>query len=247
MSAVPPGALHIVGVGPGDPELMTLKAARVLGEAACYAFFAKRGRPGHAVSIARAHLRSDAEALRFEYPFTTELPPEHELYRGAMTEFYDAAGDTLAVRLDAGAHVALLCEGDPFFYGSSMYLFDRLRDRHRCEIVSGVLGMTGCWGSAGLPMTHGDDVMTILPGTLGQDDLARRLSGSDAAVIMKVGRNLPKIREALRTAGRDDAMYVERGSMAGERVTRLADLDPDELAAAPYFSLILIPGRRRPR
>jgi precorrin-2/cobalt-factor-2 C20-methyltransferase len=242
------GTLYSVGVGPGDPELMTLKAARVLASAGSYAFFAKRGRPGHAATIARAHLRPDAEALRFDYPFTTELPPGDPAYRAAMAAFYDAAAVTLAARLDKGIDVALLCEGDPFFYGSAMYLFDRLRGRHRHEIVSGVLGMTGCWASAGLPMTHGDDVLAVLPGTLGRDDLAARLSHCDAAVIMKVGRHLAKIRDAVAAAGRSrDAVYVERGSMADERVTRLADLDEAELGTAPYFSIVLVPGRRGAR
>ncbi len=242
------GILSIVGVGPGDPELMTLKAVRVLGSAECYAFFAKHGRPGHAVTVARAHLRADVEALRFEYPYTTELPPESEAYRTAMTAFYDAASETLSSRLDTGRDVALLCEGDPFFYGSSMYLFDRLRARHPHQVVSGVLGMTGCWGSAGLPMTHGDDILSVLPGTLSQQELTARLDGCDAAVIMKVGRHLPKIRVALEAAGRTgDAIYVERGSMVDETVARLVDMPDDALRSAPYFSIVLVPGRRGPR
>jgi precorrin-2/cobalt-factor-2 C20-methyltransferase len=242
------GTLYIVGVGPGDPELMTLKAVRILGSAGCYAFFAKRGRTGHAVTVARAHLRTDAEALRFEYPYTTELPPESEAYRNAMTAFYDATSQTLSARLDAGNDVALLCEGDPFFYGSSMYLFDRLRARHPHQVVSGVLGMTGCWASAGLPMTHGDDILSVLPGTLSKQELASHLGGCDAAVIMKVGRHLPKIRAALEAAGRTgDAIYVERGSMIDESVARLADMAEDAVSSAPYFSIVLVPGRRGPR
>jgi precorrin-2/cobalt-factor-2 C20-methyltransferase len=242
------GTLYSVGVGPGDPELLTLKAVRILAQAGSYAFFAKRGRPGHAVSIARAHLRPDAEALRFDYPFTTEIAPDDPAYRTAMHAFYDDAGATLSARLDEGVDVALLCEGDPFFYGSSMYLFDRLRARHPHEVVSGVPGMTGCWGRAGLPMTHGDDVLSVLPGTLGEAELAVRLAGCDAAVIMKVGRHLPKIRAALASAGRAaEAVYVERGSMAGERVARLDDMDAADAARAPYFSLVLVPGRRGAR
>ena len=239
------GTLYSVGVGPGDPELITLKAVRILASAGSYAFFAKRGRPGHAVSIARAHLRPDAEALRFDYPFTTELPHDSAAYREAMADFYDAAGAALSARLDQGIDVALLCEGDPFFYGSSMYLFDRLRLRHRHEVISGVLGMTGCWARAGLPMTHGDDVLSVVPGTLGQATLAARLAADEAVVIMKVGRNLPKISAALAEAGRlADATYVERGTMAGERILRLAELSAAEIEAAPYFSLVLVPGRR---
>ncbi len=239
------GTLYSVGVGPGDPELMTLKAARVLAAAPAYAFFAKRGRPSHARSIAAAHLRPGAEALRFDYPFTTEVSLADPRYAIEMTAFYEDASLTLAARLEAGTSVALLCEGDPFFYGSAMYVFDRLSPRFAHEVIPGVPGMAGAWASAGRPMTHGDDVLTILPGTLDGADLAARLRETDAAVIMKVGRNLPKIRRALTEAGRyAQALYVERGTMAGERILPLTELDD---SPAPYFSLILIPGRRGPR
>ncbi len=239
------GTLYSVGVGPGDPELITLKAARILAAAPAYAFFAKRGRPSHARTIAAAHLHPDAEAMRFDYPFTTEIPVTDPAYAAGMAAFYQAASATIATKLDLGVSVALLCEGDPFFYGSAMYVFDHLSPSYAHEAVPGVTGMSGAWARAGTPMTHGDDVLTVLPGTLCADDLAARLAGADAAVIMKVGRNLPKIRDALVTAGRcAHALYVERGTMPGERIAPLADI-PD--GPAPYFSLILVPGRRGTR
>jgi precorrin-2/cobalt-factor-2 C20-methyltransferase len=241
------GTLYTVGVGPGDPELLTLKAARILAAVPCYAFFAKTGRPGHAIGIARAHLRADAEALRFDYPFTTELPPDDAAYRLAIDNFYETAAGTLSRRLDAGRDVALLCEGDAFFYGSAMYVFDHLAGRYRHEVVPGITGMAGAWARAMLPMTHGDDVLSVLPGTLDQAALTARLAATDAVVIMKVGSHLPKIRAALCAAGRDgDAVYVERATMAQERILPLADL-PDDGRTAPYFSLILVPGRKRAR
>ncbi len=239
------GTLYSVGVGPGDPELLTLKAARILATAPAYAFFAKRGRPSHARSIAATHLNPAAEALRFDYPFTTEVPLAHPRYATEMTAFYEAAAATIATRLESGVSVALLCEGDPFFYGSAMYLFDRLAPHHPHEVVPGVTGMSGAWARAGTPMTHGDDVLTVLPGTLDGAELASRLRDTDAAVIMKVGRHLPKIRLALAEAGRAaHALYVERGTMPGERIAPLAEI-PD--GPAPYFSLVLVPGRRGPR
>lgn len=241
------GTLYTVSVGPGDPELLTLKAARILAAVPCYAFFAKRGRPGHAVGVARAHLRADAEALRFDYPLTTELPPDHPEYRVAIDAFYETAAGMLARRLDAGSDVALLCEGDAFFYGSAMYVFDHLAGRYPHEVVPGVTGMSGGWARAFQPMTHGDDVLSVLPGTLDQAVLTNRLAATDAVVIMKVGRHLPKIRIALAAAGRAaEAVYVERATMADERVLRLADL-PEDGRPAPYFSLILVPGRKRVR
>ena len=183
--------------------------------------------------------------MRFDYPFTTEIPVADPRYATGMTAFYESAATAIAARLDAGLSVALLCEGDPFFYGSAMYVFDRLSPRYPHEAIPGVTGMSGAWARAGTPMVHGDDVLTVLPGTLDAPALAARLRLTDAAVIMKVGRNLAKIRTALREAGRgDDALYVEHGTMADEHIVPLAAV-PD--APAPYFSLILVPGRQRPR
>ncbi len=238
------GTLFSVGVGPGDPELITLKAARILRAAPVHVYFAKHGRPGHARLTAAAHLAPKAAELRFEYPYTTEIPHRDPSYAIGMAAFYEAATAAIASHLDADRDVALLCEGDPFFYGSAMYVFDRLA-HYPQETVPGVTGMSGCWSRAGLPMTHGDDVLTVLPGTLDESALAARLSGTDAAVIMKLGRNMPKIRRALDQAGRlPHAIYVERGTMAAERIVPVAAL-PDE--AAPYFAIVLVPGRQHPR
>ncbi len=239
------GRFHVVGLGPGDPELMTLKAARVIGAAPVVAFFAKRGRIGHARTIAAPHICSGTEELRFEYPFTTEVALDDPRYRAEIVSFYDQCAAALAERLEAGRDAVLLCEGDPFFYGSSMYIFDRLSPVFASEVVPGVSAMSGCWSRAQLPIAHGDDVLTVLPGTLDEDRLASRLERADAAVIMKIGRNLPKIRSALVRAGlADRAIYVERGTMASERIVPLAELEP---GPAPYFSIVLVPGRQRVR
>lgn len=239
------GALRVVGVGPGDPELMTLKAARILGAADVVAFFAKAGRPGHARRIVEGALNPAAEQLRLEYPFTTEVALDDPRYLAEMGEFYERSAELLAERLDRGCEVALLSEGDPFFYGSSMYLFDRLARDYPNEVVPGVTGMSGCWAQARLPICHGDDVFCVLPGTLDEAALTARLRGADAAVIMKVGRNLPKIRRVLEACDLlDRAVFVERGTMDDERITPLAELTE---GPAPYFSLVLVPGRQRAR
>jgi precorrin-2/cobalt-factor-2 C20-methyltransferase len=239
------GVFTIVGLGPGDPELMTVKAARVLSTAPVVAYFAKRGRMGHARTIAAGLIGAEAEEVRFEYPFTTEIALEDPRYRAEIVGFYDECAARLGERLEAGRDAVLLCEGDPFFYGSSMYLYDRLRPLFRSEVVPGVSAMSGCWTRAGTPIAHGDDVLTVLPGTLDEDGLTARLERSDASVIMKIGRNLPKIRAALARAGlAERALYVERGTMADERIVMLSERDE---SPAPYFSLVLVPGRQRER
>ena len=236
--------LAILGMGPGDPELVTLKAVRLLAEAGVVAYFAKRGQHGHARRIAAPHLRPGTAELRFEYPYTTELPADHPHYAAELAACYDAAAEAIAAQLAAGARVALLCEGDPFFYGSAMYVYDRLAGAHDIVVVPGVTGMSACWTEAGCPIAHGDDVLTVLPGTLDAATLAERLGACDAAVIMKVGRNLGRIRAAVTRAGLlGRALYVERGTMEGQRVLPLAEVE----RAAPYFSLVLIPGRQRAR
>ena len=245
MNAQVPGTLFTLGMGPGDPELLTLKAARILGQVPVAAYFAKAGQRGHARTIAEGRIGANTEELRFDYPVTVEISHQDGRYIDAMAVCYAGAADTIATRLERGLDVALLCEGDPFFYGSSMYLFDRLRERFPMEIVPGVLGMSGCWAQAQLPMTHGDDVLAVVPGTMTEAALHRSLLGIDAAVIMKLGRNLPKVRAVLTALGRADrAIYVERGTMAGSRVLPLAEIAD---GAAPYFSMILVPGRQGPR
>jgi precorrin-2/cobalt-factor-2 C20-methyltransferase len=234
------GKLLGVGVGPGDPELMTLKAMRALREADVIAHFAKVGHVGHARTIAAAHVRADAAELPLHYPVTTELPKCSAGYRDAIRDFYDQAAATIAAHIAAGRIVAVICEGDPLFYGSYMHLHARLASRVPTEIVAGVTGMSGCWSAAGMPIAQGDDVFTVLPATLPEDELARRLADADAAVVMKVGRHLPKLRRALQKSGRlARAIYIERGTMPEAKMTPLAAKPDDE---APYFAVVLVPG-----
>ncbi len=234
------GRLLGVGVGPGDPELMTLKAMRALGEADVIAHFAKAGNASHSRAIAARHLRAGVSELPLLYPVTTELPKCSGGYRDAIRDFYDAAAAEIAGHLEAGRVVAVICEGDPLFYGSYMHLHARLAPRFSTEIVAGVTGMSGCWSAAGMPIAQGDDVFTVLPATLPESELTRRLADADAAVVMKVGRHLPKLRRALACSGRlGRAIYVERGTMAGAKMIPLAEkLDDD----APYFAVVLVPG-----
>jgi precorrin-2/cobalt-factor-2 C20-methyltransferase len=234
------GKLLGVGVGPGDPELMTLKSLRALGEADVIVHFAKAGNASHSRTIAARHLRAEVMELPLLYPVTTELPKCSNGYRDAIRDFYDQAAASIAAQLEAGRVVAVICEGDPLFYGSYMHLHARLAPRFPTEIVAGVTGMSGCWSAAGTPIAQGDDVFIVLPATLPEDELARRLADADAAVVMKVGRHLPKLRRALHRSGRlHRAIYVERGTMADAKMIPLAAKMDDE---APYFAVVLIPG-----
>ena len=235
-----PGKLIGVGVGPGDPELMTLKAARALAAADVVAHFAKAGNASRARRIAAGHLAPAVTELALPYPITTELPRSSATYCNRIKEFFDTSAARIAAHLDAGRTVAVICEGDPLFYGSYMHLHARLATRYPTEIVAGVTGMSGCWSAIGTPIAQGDDVLVVLPGTLPEDELARRLADADAAVVMKLGRNLPKVRRALDRCGRlAHAIYVERGTMPDAVVMPLAAKTDDD---APYFAVVLLPG-----
>jgi len=234
------GKLLGVGVGPGDPELMTLKAMRALGAADVVVHFAKAGNASHSRAIASRYLRDGVTERALRYPVTTEQPKCSNEYRDAIRNFYDDAAETIAAELADGRVVAVICEGDPLFYGSYMHLHARLAPRFATEIVAGITGMSGCWSAAGMPIAQGDDVFTVLPATLPEGELTRRLADADAAVVMKVGRHLPKVRRALDRSGRlPRAVYVERGTMANAKMIPLSAKADDD---APYFAVVLVPG-----
>ncbi|CAN7366179.1 precorrin-2 C(20)-methyltransferase [Rhizobium sp. LjRoot254] len=234
------GRLIGVGTGPGDPDLLTVKAVKAIQSADVLAWFAKEGRRGNGRGIVDGIVRDGTIELPLYYPVTTEIHRQKPEYVHQVTSFYEASTEVIATHLDAGRNVAVLSEGDPLFYGSYMHLHVRLADRYAAEVIPGVTAMSGCWSQANLPIVQGDDILSVLPGTLDEDQLVRRLRDTEAAVIMKVGRNLPKIRRALAEAGRiNDAFYVERGTMANTAMTPLAAKSDDE---APYFSIVLVPG-----
>lgn len=236
--------LYGLGLGPGDPDYMTVKARRLLQEADLLVHFCKAGARGHARAIADAIIGADpARELALVYPVTTEVPVAHPDYAGPISAFYEASAERLAHELAQGRRVGVLCEGDPFFYGSFMHLWRRLSPRFPTEVVPAVSGMSAAWTHAKAPITWGDDVLTVLPGTLPAETLTARLKATEAAVIMKLGRHLPKVRGALQAAGLEGrAIYAERISMAEEKVMPLKDKTDDD---APYFSMILVPGEGR--
>ncbi|MGV9296852.1 precorrin-2 C(20)-methyltransferase [Amycolatopsis sp. NPDC003676] len=234
------GRLYGVGLGPGDPELMTVKAARLIGEADVIAYHSARHGRSIARSVAEPYLREGQLEERLVYPVTTETTDHPGGYEGAIADFYELSAKKLAEHLDAGRDVVLLCEGDPFFYGSYMYMHERLVGRFETEVVPGVTSVSAASSVLGRPLVQRDEVLTVLPGTLPAPELARRLADTEAATVLKLGRTFGSVREALAEAGKlDDAWYVERATWGQQRVEPFADVDPESV---PYFSLALLPS-----
>jgi precorrin-2/cobalt-factor-2 C20-methyltransferase len=233
------GRLFGVGVGPGDPELMTIKARRVLASCSVIAYFAARSSRGNGFTVIEDLVEDHHDLLRLTYPVTTE-PMDRATYERSIAAFYDCSAEAIATHLEAGRDVAVVCEGDPFFYGSYMYIHQRLADRFPTEVIPGVTSVSAAAAAAGRPLVSMNETLTVLPGVLPPDELKEALASVDAAVVMKVGRRLPAIRDAAAACGLvDGAVYVERASCSEERVLALADTTDVE---APYFSLVLIPG-----
>ena len=244
-ASVKQGVIWGVGLGPGDPDLMTLRADRLLRGARHVAFFRKAGRPGRARAIVEGMLPAGVHEIPMEYPVTTEIPLDDPAYNACLSGFYEQVSAQLLALSQAGEDVVVLCEGDPFFYGSFMHLYTRLQGAAPVQVVPAITGMSAAWTATGVPITWGDDVLSVLLGTMAQDDLVRRMKDADAVVVMKVGRNLPKIREALARAGKlDRAWLVECASMEEERAVKLAQAGD---RASPYFSIVIVHGQgRRP-
>jgi precorrin-2/cobalt-factor-2 C20-methyltransferase len=235
------GTLIGVGVGPGDPNLLTLKAVHAIETADVVAHFAKAGSASNARSVVERFLRGGLAELPLLYPITTEVPQPPSTYQTLIEKFFDESAASVASHLEAGRNVAVLSEGDPLFFGSYLHLHIRLMKRFATEVIPGVTGMSGCWSAAQIPIAQGDDVLTIVPGTLCEQELVRRLEQNDPTVVMKLGRNLPKVRRALVASRRlGQAIYVERGTMKDERLMPLAEKLDDQ---APYFAIILVGAR----
>ncbi|MGF1430207.1 precorrin-2 C(20)-methyltransferase [Kitasatospora sp. LaBMicrA B282] len=234
------GRLYGVGLGPGDPELLTVKAARLIGEADVVAYHSARHGRSIARGIAAPYLHEGQVEEKLVYPITVETTDHPGGYRGALEEFYEEAAARLAAHLDAGRTVVVLAEGDPLFYGSYQHMHKRLAHRYPTEVVPGVTSVSAAAARLGEPLVEADEVLTVIPGTLPEEELTARLAATDAAVVMKLGRTFPTVRRALERAGRlAEARYVERATMAGERTAPLAEVDPDEV---PYFSVAVLPS-----
>ena len=223
------GRLYGVGVGPGDPELMTLKAVRILREAPVIAYPAPNSGESSARAIAENFIPAGRIEIAVRVPMRVGPVP---------LEAYERAAKEIAAHLEAGRDVAVLCEGDPFFYGSFMYLHDALAHRFPTIVVPGVSSLTACAAACGRPLVRRDDVLTILPATLDDNALERHLANTDAAAIMKVGRHLARLKALIARLGLlSSAIYVSHATRGNERVMPLTELADVE---APYFSMILV-------
>jgi precorrin-2/cobalt-factor-2 C20-methyltransferase len=231
--AVTAGCLFALGVGPGDPELLTLKALRLLRAAPVVAYPAPEHGDSFARSIVASWIGAGQREIAIRIPMQPGPPP---------AAVYDAAAAALAAELDRGNDVALLCQGDPLLYGSFIHLFTRLAGRCRIEIVPGVSSVTACAAVAAAPLVARDEALAVIPATLGEAEIARRLADTDAAAIVKLGRHFPKIRRVFDETGLlDRALYVERATLPNQRVVPLTDVDA---AGVPYFSTALVRRRR---
>ncbi len=239
------GTIYGVGLGPGDPDLMSVRADRLLRNAKHVAYFRKPGRSGQAKKIVNGMIPKDAIEFPMEYPVTTEIPVTDPRYNELLSAFYEECTKRLKTLSEKGEDVVVLCEGDPFFYGSFMHLYARLREQTPIEVVPAITGMSGAWTATGDPITWGDDVLTVLMGTLPEEVLAERMIQTDAVVVMKIGRNIDKVKRALKTAGLfDRAWIVEFAQMPNQTVSKLSEACGK---VTPYFSIIIVHGQgRRP-
>ncbi len=239
------GTIYGVGLGPGDQELMSVKSDRLIRNAKHIAFFRKAGRKGQARQIVEGMIPDQAIEFAMEYPVTTEIPLTDPRYNEMLSSFYAEVTAHLIALVEAGEDVVVLCEGDPFFYGSFMHIYTRVKDHVPVEVIPAITGMSGAWTATGAPITWGDDVLTVLMGTHAEDKLVQHIQDTDALVIMKIGTNFDKVVRALKAGGKyEDAYLVQFATMAKQSVCKLSEMTEK---VTPYFSIIIVHGQgRRP-
>ena len=224
------GTLYGLGVGPGDPELVTLKVLRVLRGLPVIAYPAPDEGASFARSVVASHLNPAQTEIAIRVPMTREAAPAQAVY--------DCAAIEIAGHLEAGRDVGVLCQGDPFFYGSFIQIFERLTPRFPAQVVPGVSSLTACAAASGVPLATRDQVLTVLPATLSEAALEKRLRGAEAAAILKLGRHFRKVKRVIDRLGRAErARYVEHASLASQKILPITEVDP---SSVPYFSLILL-------
>ncbi|NJK75721.1 MAG: precorrin-2 C(20)-methyltransferase [Richelia sp. CSU_2_1] len=228
------GKLYGLGIGPGDPELIALKAYRILRSVPVIAYPTMENGKVLARAIVADYLRSDQIEIPMPLPFSPARSSQ---------PYYDIAAQKIAEHLSQGRDVAVLCEGEPFLYGTFMYLFNRLSGKFTTEVVPGISSTMASASALGVPLTYRNDVLSIMPATLEAEILRDRLAVVDAAVIIKLGRHFAKVREVLIELGQfDRALYIERATMPNQRILPIADVNAAEV---PYWALIVIPSQQK--
>ena len=232
------GKIFGIGLGPGDPELMTLKSANLIKSSEYIFFFKKKNSASRALSIVKDIIRKDAFKIALEFPITTEIDSKQKEYKIKLNQFYEESVVKINNVLKKPSNLCLLCEGDPFFYGSFIHIFERLKERFEIEIIPGVTGMSGAWSANKIPMVSGDEILTVLMGTLSEEKLKLYVKNSDVIVIMKIGKNFKKIIKVLREENLLINSYlVSNATTTKEKIYKLSEVDVER---TPYFSIILI-------
>ena len=232
------GKIFGIGLGPGDPELMTLKSANLIKSSEYIFFFKKKNSASRALSIVKDIIRKDAFKIALEFPITTEIDSKQKEYKIKLNKFYEESVVKINNVLKKPSNLCLLCEGDPFFYGSFIHIFERLKERFEIEIIPGVTGMSGAWSANKIPMVSGDEILTVLMGTLNEEKLKLYVKNSDVIVIMKIGKNFKKIIKVLREENLLINSYlVSNATTTKEKIYKLSEVDVER---TPYFSIILI-------
>jgi precorrin-2/cobalt-factor-2 C20-methyltransferase len=227
---VKPGTLYGVGVGPGDPELMTVKAWRLISTAETIAYLAANGGDSTARTIAAPFIDDDTEEIVIDMPMRVDREPARLAY--------DAGAKKIADVLTRGENVVMLCEGDPFFYGSFMYVFERLSPKFTTVVVPGVTSITAAAAVIGRPLCERDEVLKVLPATMAEADLQRELASTHAAAIIKVGRHFEKVKRVLATLRLTDAATaVVKATHDDQIITNVSDIEESTL---PYFTTIIV-------
>jgi precorrin-2/cobalt-factor-2 C20-methyltransferase len=230
------GKLYGLGIGPGDPELLTLKAHRILTTVPVIAYPTLESGKVLARAIVSDFIRPEQIEIPMPLPFSVERSSQPH---------YDIAAENIAEQLNLGRDVAVLCVGDPMLYGTFMYIFNRLCDRFSIEVVPGISSVMASAAMLGVPITYRNDVFSIMPATLEAEILRDRLVFIDAAAIIKLGRHFTKVRNILQELGLlERALYIERATLPNQQIIPITEIDPE---AVTYWSLILIPSKTKPQ
>lgn len=235
------GKIFGVGVGPGDPDLITVKGSNAIQSSDIIVYHQTSKKNSNALKTAQKWLRDDQLLLPLTYPVTTELSSQSETYANLIQAFYEQTTQLLKQHLATGKTISVLAEGDPLFYSSFMYIFDRLKNDCEIEIIPGVSSLFAAAAALKVPLCYRNQKFIVLSGVLSEEELENSLNADDAFAIIKLGRNITKVKRILAKLNLlNDARYIERASMANEKIISLENVQED---CSPYFSMILIPGK----